>query len=135
MFSDPTVRIPLAISLGAIAGALSRYYFTLWAVQKWGAALPYGTFWINISGCFFMGVIATLAGERLSLSPEIRLMLTTGFLGSYTTFSTYSLDTVSLLRTHGRWLAGLYWLGSASLGILALQVGMMCAKIGKSSGL
>jgi fluoride exporter len=134
MFSDPTIRIPIAISLGAIAGALSRYYLTLWTVQKWGTAFPYGTFWINISGCFLMGVMATLAGERLSLSPEIRLMLTTGFLGAYTTFSTYSLDTVSLLRNHHRLLASLYWLGSASLGILALQAGMMCAKIGKSSG-
>ncbi len=130
MFTDPTLRIPVAISLGAIAGALSRYYITLWCVAKWGTAFPYGTWLINLSGCFLMGVMATLAGERFAVAPEVRLMLTTGFLGAYTTFSTYGLDTVSLLQAQQGWRAGFYWLSSATLGVVALQVGRIVARAG-----
>jgi fluoride exporter len=130
---DPAVRVPIAISLGAIGGALSRYYLTQWMTQRWGTGFPYGTFFINISGCFLMGAIATLLSDRgllarWAIAPELRLMATTGFLGAYTTFSTYGLDTMSLLQSHRFWLAGWYWLGSAGLGILALQVGIVVAR-------
>ncbi|MBH8565277.1 fluoride efflux transporter CrcB, partial [Nostoc sp. CENA67] len=118
MFQDSNIRIPIAISLGAIAGALSRYYLTLWFAQRFGTSFPYGTFFINLSGCLAMGFFATFAVEKVAIiSPEIRLMVATGFLGAYTTFSTYGLDTIGLLRS-GAWLsATTYWAGSAILGI------------------
>jgi len=78
---SPTVRVPLAISLGAIAGALSRYYLSLGFNQWLGTAFPFGTFCINLSGAFIMGFFATLAIEGRIRSPELRLAIAVGFLG------------------------------------------------------
>ncbi|WP_179049794.1 fluoride efflux transporter CrcB [Nostoc sp. TCL26-01] len=130
MLQDPNLRIPIAISLGAIAGALSRYYITFWFVQRFGASFPYGTFFINLSGCLAMGFFTTLALEKVvTISPEIRLIVTTGFLGAYTTFSTYGLDSVTLFR-NGMWLSATgYWLGSAILGIISVQLGVLLARL------
>lgn len=134
MFSDPNFRAPIAISLGAIAGALSRYYITLWMMQRFGTAFPYGTFLINITGCLAMGFFVTLTLERsLVLPPELRLMVTTGFLGAYTTFSTYGLETAALIRDRHYRFASLYGLGSVILGIVAVWLGFTLARLGKPS--
>lgn len=123
------IRNPIAISLGAIAGALSRYYITLWFAQRYGTNFPYGTFFINLTGCFAMGFFVTLTLERVVMSPEVRLLVATGFLGSYTTFSTYGLDTITLLGLRRIMLAGLYWVGSALLGIFSVQLGVLLARL------
>ncbi|MFN6568730.1 fluoride efflux transporter CrcB [Dendronalium sp. ChiSLP03b] len=130
MLQQAEIRIPIAISLGAIVGALSRYYLTLWFAQYFGTSFPYGTFFINLSGCLAMGFFATLAVEKVAIiSPEIRLMVATGFLGAYTTFSTYGLDTIGLLRS-ATWLsATTYWAGSAILGIICVQLGIIIARL------
>jgi fluoride exporter len=131
MLQDPNFRAPIAISLGAIAGALSRYYITLWFASRFSTDFPYGTFFINITGCFGMGFFITLALERVTAIPlEVRLMLTTGFLGAYTTFSTYGLETSILLRDRSYSLAVLYWAGSAVLGVIAVQLGIILARLG-----
>lgn len=123
------VRNLIAISLGAIAGALSRYYLTLWFAQRFGTNFPYGTFFINLTGCFAMGFFVTLAGERvIVISPEVQLLVATGFLGSYTTFSTYGLDTVILVSQRRLMSAVYYWLGSAILGIISVGLGVVLAK-------
>ncbi|SRR5579883_342845 len=124
----PTISNPIAISLGAIAGALSRYYLTLWCAERYGTSFPYGTFVINLSGALVMGFFNTLVLEQAMTSPELRLMIATGFLGSYTTFSTYTLDTANLLRTGNYQPALIYWTGSAVLGILGLEIGSLVAK-------
>jgi len=132
MLQDPTFRNPIAISLGAIAGALSRYYLTLWFAQRFGTAFPYGTFFINLTGCFGMGFFLTFGLERVAtIPPEVRLMVTTGFLGAYTTFSTYGLESVTLLRNRNFPAASFYWAGSAILGIISVQLGVLLARIGK----
>lgn len=128
MLHDPAIRAPLAVAFGAIAGALSRFYLTLWFTQRFGAEFPYGTFCINVSGCFLMGFIATLALNETWISPELRLLLTTGFLGAYTTFSTYGLETVNLIRLEKFPIAGIYWLGSAVLGLVAVDLGARLAR-------
>lgn len=126
----PEVRNPLAVSLGAIAGALSRYYLTLWFAQRFGSNFPYGTFFINLTGCFVMGFFATVALERAAtISPEVRLLVAVGFLGSYTTFSTYGLDSVLLLANRKFATASFYWLFSALLGIVCVQLGVMLARL------
>ncbi|MGA7935456.1 MAG: fluoride efflux transporter CrcB [Kovacikia sp.] len=122
------VRLPLAISLGAIAGALSRYYLTLGCSQWLGTTFPFGTFVINLSGALIMGFFVTLAVERTIISPDLRLVIAVGFLGSYTTFSSYQLDTEKLLMTGSWQITLLYWSGSASLGVLCLELGTYLAR-------
>jgi CrcB protein len=130
MLQDPAIRNPIAISLGAIAGALSRYYITLWFARTFGTSFPYGTFFINLSGCFAMGFFTTLALERVAtISPEVRLLVATGFLGAYTTFSTYGLDTITLLLCRNYLATGIYWAGSAILGIISVQLGVLLARL------
>jgi fluoride exporter len=132
LMQQSAIRNPIAVSMGAIAGALSRYYLTLWFAQRFGSSFPYGTFFINLSGCLAMGFFATLAVEKVAIiSPEIRLLVATGFLGAYTTFSTYGLDTISLLRNSSLLTTTLYWSGSAILGIISIQLGVIFAKLWK----
>lgn len=132
MLQDPNLRHPIAISLGAVVGALSRYYITLWFANRFGTAFPYGTFFINVTGCLAMGFFITLVFERVpAVAPEVRLMVATGFLGAYTTFSTYGLETNVLWRDRSYSLATFYWAGSAILGVIAVQLGMILARIGK----
>ncbi|MGC1396199.1 MAG: fluoride efflux transporter CrcB [Coleofasciculaceae cyanobacterium] len=131
MLQEPTFRNAIAISLGAVAGALSRYYLTLWFVQR-GTTFPYGTLFINLTGCLAMGFFVTVALERVTtIPPEIRLMVTTGFLGAYTTFSTYSLESELLLRNRNFSGFSFYWLGSAVLGLVSVQLGMILARLGR----
>ncbi len=132
MLQDPNLRHPIAISLGAVAGALSRYYITMWFANRFGTAFPYGTFFINVTGCLAMGFFITLAFERVpAVGPEVRLMVATGFLGAYTTFSTYGLETNVLWRDRSYSSAILYWAGSAVIGVIAVQLGAILARIGK----
>jgi CrcB protein len=122
------IRVPLAISLGAIPGALSRYYVTLWLTRTMGTNFPYGTFIINLTGALIMGFFVTFTLERTITSPDLRLLVAVGFLGSYTTFSTYALDTSILLKSGDRGLALFYWLGSTILGVFCLEIGSFFAK-------
>lgn len=129
MVNTPIVRASISIALGAIAGALSRYYLGLGIAHILGSQLPFGTLIVNVTGCFLMGLLARLSiGSVLRIHPEIRLLLLTGFLGSYTTFSTYELDSSTLLSTHPPEFALLYWMGSPIFGLLSLQGGIGIAE-------
>ena len=125
---NPQWRAPLAISLGAVPGALSRYYLGLLCLQWFGAGFPVGTFLINLSGAFTMGFFVTFTLDRAISSPDLRLLVAVGFLGSYTTFSTYALDASNLLRAGQPTLALFYGLGSAVLGLLCLELGRLAAR-------
>lgn len=122
------MRTVVGISLGAVAGALCRYYVGLWSIQILGNAFPIGTMLINITGCFLMGFLVTIFLIRdVEVHPDTRLMVTTGFLGSYTTFSSYELDTAELLtRNFAQDL--LYWVGTPLLGVIGLQLGTALAE-------
>lgn len=129
MLKQPVVRTVTAISLGAIAGALCRYYLSLGIGHLLGTALPYGTLVVNITGCFVMGLLATLSlGQIVSLHPDLRLLLLTGFLGSYTTFSSYELDSAKLLSQRDLQADLIYWTGSVLLGSISLQLGITLAE-------
>ncbi|GAP94783.1 fluoride efflux transporter CrcB [Leptolyngbya sp. NIES-2104] len=127
--SDSMLSTSIAVSLGAIPGALSRYYLTVLLSRWLGDDFPYGTFSINLTGSLLMGFFATLAIEHFITSLELQLLITTGFLGSYTTFSTYALDTSVLLRGRNRAKALFYWLGSSILGGICLGIGVAFAKL------
>ncbi len=130
MLQDPILRNSLAVSLGAVAGALSRYYLTLWFTHRFGISFPYGTFFINLSGCFAMGFFYTFALNKVAIiSLEVRLLVATGFLGAYTTFSTYGLETIALLHNSSLTTATFYWAGSAILGIISVQLGAILARL------
>jgi fluoride exporter len=125
---DAELRIPIAITLGAVPGALCRYYLTRWCLQWFGVGFPYGTFAINLSGALFMGFFATLTMQRAIASPDLRAAVAIGFLGSYTTFSTYALDTTTLFHG-GYWgKALIYWSASAILGVICLEMGSSLAR-------
>jgi len=126
---NSAMSAPIAVCLGAVPGALIRYYLTIWFLQKVGTNFPYGTFVINLSGTFMMGLFTTLTLQRVTLPFNLQLMVTAGFLGSYTTFSTYMLDTSNLLRTRKRVVALFYWAGSAVLGWLSLEAGSCLARM------
>ncbi len=125
---NPNIRAPLAIAFGAIPGALSRYYLTILFAKWLGSDFPYGTFAINITGSLLMGFFVTLSLERFMGATDLRLLIATGFLGSYTTFSTYALDTSVLLRQGSYGYGLFYWAGSAMLGIVGLEIGSAIAR-------
>lgn len=116
------------ISAGAVLGANARYWISDWAAQKFGANFPYGTFIINFTGSLLIGFFLTLATERLMIDARWRLLIAVGFLGAYTTFSTYAYESFNLLG-NGQWLTGLINLfGSTILGVLAVGLGVYLGK-------
>ena len=117
----------LIIGIGGALGAVSRYGIALWVGQRWGRSFPLGTFVINVSGSFLIGLLMTLLAERFSVNPQWRLLLVVGFLGAYTTFSTFEYETGALLKD-GEWLfASLNVILSVLVGFLALKLGEMLA--------
>ena len=126
--SDPNLRTPITIALGAIPGALCRYYLTMLFARWLGEGFPYGTFIVNLTGSFLMGFLFTLALERSLISPELRIFLAVGFLGSYTTFSTYALDTLIMIKTKPIAITLFYWFGSAGLGAIAVTLGSLLGR-------
>ena len=81
----------LLISVGAVLGANARYLVSLWAAGRFGADFPYGTLIVNVSGSLVLGVLVGLLSGRLALPEELRFLLGIGFLGAYTTFSSFSV--------------------------------------------
>ena len=119
----------LLIGLGAVFGANARYWLTQLFAARFGPAFPSGTLFINISGSLLLGFLLTLVGQRFVADPGLRLLLGTGFLGAYTTFSTFSYDTITLLE-RGDWLPALLYAGASLLGsIFAAYLGIVLAQL------
>lgn len=118
----------LLLALGATCGAAARYYTTLWAARQFGVAFPYGTLIVNIVGCIILGAFLTLALERPSIGPQTRLLISTAFCGSLTTFSTFSYETVGLLSSGSYLAAALNAVGSVLLGLLGVWLGMTAVR-------
>ena len=118
----------LLISLGAMLGANIRYWVGTWAAGRLGTSFPYGTLIINLTGSFILGFFMTLAVDRLLLDPRWRIIFAVGFLGSYTTFSSYTFESMNLILDN-QWLPGLFNLfGSAFLGGVAVFLGIILAR-------
>ena len=113
----------LSVGVGGGLGALIRYFVAGW-VQPAGSQFDWGIFVVNITGGLVMGLITALAALKLNLTPEMRAFLTTGILGGYTTFSTFSLDSVLLLQKGQYGAAAFYIIGSVVFSILALFAGL-----------
>lgn len=113
----------LSVGVGGGLGALARYFLAGW-IQPQGVAFNWGIFAVNIIGGLLMGVIVEASALRWNLQPELRNFLTTGILGGFTTFSTFSLDSALLLQKGEYAQAGGYIIGSVVLSILALFAGL-----------
>jgi fluoride exporter len=113
----------IAVALGAAVGANLRYLLAGWVAQRLGSAFPYGTLLINVVGCLVIGALLTLAATRVALSEPLRLLLVTGLLGGFTTFSSFGYEAFTLIG-EGNWLAAaVYMAGSLGLGLLAVFLG------------
>jgi CrcB protein len=116
------------IALAGGLGALSRYALSGTIQQMVGPSFPLGTAMVNILGCFLFGFIVTLIDERMALPPGMKPYLLTGFMGAFTTFSTYIFETASLIR-YSQWLwAAANVLGQTLLGLAFLLAGIVLAR-------
>lgn len=115
----------LLVGAGGGAGAITRYAVGTFCSHYFSnARFPLATFLVNISGCFLVGVVAAYL-ERMELhNAELRLLLITGFLGGFTTFSAFGLETTTLVRAGDYWLAVGNIVGSVCLGLIAVLVGL-----------
>ena len=118
----------LAVSLGGILGTNTRYLVSLYIAERLGTAFPYGTLLINVTGSLVIGFILTLVTERMSIDPLWRLFFATGFLGAYTTFSSYTFEAAVLVRDGAYGLAFVYLFGSVLAGMLGVFVGIIAAE-------
>lgn len=123
------LRTILAVGFGAAIGGIGRLLVTQLVVSRAGAAAaPWATMFINVSGSFLIGIVIELATSRAGLPPVWRYFLATGILGGYTTFSTFSFETVSIW-TGGVALTALFYVaGSVALGIAAAFAGILTAR-------
>lgn len=115
------------LALGGAVGVNARHFVGIW-VRRWaGSDFPWGTFLINISGAFAIGFLAMTIG-RWFPHPRVRLMVVTGFLGGYTTFSSYALEALLLWERGSCLRAFAYLAGSAIAGMAAVTLGMILGR-------
>jgi len=113
----------LMVLLGGGVGALARYVLGTAIAARIGGRFPLGTLVINVSGSFLMGLLMTLLTERLQPHPNLRLLLIVGFLGGYTTFSSFEYETFRAVQDGGKWIGLLNVVGSVALGYIAVWIG------------
>ena len=117
------------IGLGGFLGANARALLADWAVQRWGLTFPYGTFIANISGSFLLGLLMVVLSHHALLGSPYRLFFAIGFLGAYTTFSTYTYEAFGLLQAGQAGLACLSLFGSVALGLLGVGLGIILGRV------
>ncbi len=117
----------LLVGIGGFAGSVGRYLLSQFVELRVFTSFPLGTFAVNIIGCFIIGLLYGLT-IRGAASPEIRFLLATGFCGGFTTFSTFSLESMALLQDGQLWFAFLYMAGSLLAGLAAVWIGFLIIK-------
>jgi CrcB protein len=119
----------LVVAAGGSIGAVSRYLVSIWAAERFGASFPYGTLIVNVIGCFIIGIFMTMTTERFIVNPYWRLLITVGFVGGLTTFSSFSYETFRLLEDADMMMA-LYNIGlNLALGFFATWLGIGAARL------
>lgn len=118
----------VAISIGAVLGANARYLVGGWLSDRFGTGFPVGTLLINVTGSFVIGLVLTLIGERFVVADWWRPLVAIGFLGSYTTFSTFSFETLALAQSGAWGLAGLNVAGSVAGSLVGVYLGTVLGR-------
>ena len=118
----------IAIAIGGATGALLRFWVAGWVYSQWGRGFPYGTLFVNVSGSLLMGLLYVWLIERSTLSAEWRAALLVGLLGAFTTFSTFSIETIGLIESGELSKAVLNVLLSVVLCIAAAWGGMIIGR-------
>jgi CrcB protein len=118
----------LLIVLCGGAGSLARYLAGTAVTARYGSRFPWGTLAVNVTGSFLIGLIMTLLTEKVAVSPNWRFALVVGFLGGYTTFSSFEWETYAAVRAGGFWIGALNVMGSVILGYAAVWLGSMLAR-------
>ena len=116
------------IAIGGAAGAIARYQVAAIVQARIPVGFPLGTFVVNVSGCLVMGIVMTLLTDRLVVHPNWRFLIPIGFIGAYTTFSTFELETFRAI-TEGSWIMGAgNVVASVVVGYIALWAGVLAAR-------
>jgi CrcB protein len=127
-FKEDTLTMKyLWIGIGGALGSIARYAVSLWVFERMGTRFPYGTFVINMTGCFIIGFALTILDDHMALSPAWRLAIPIGFVGAYTTFSTFEYETLRTVQ-HGQASLALLYVG------LSVVIGYACVWCGSLVG-
>ena len=118
----------LVVGAGGFLGAVARYAVGVWIETFWRRDFPLATFLVNVTGCFVLGLFLTLATERMSITLPMRLLVATGFVGAYTTFSTFEYETQRLTTTGAFGWALVNVLASVAIGFLAVRLGVQLGR-------
>lgn len=118
----------LLVAIGGAAGSLLRFIAATAITNRYAGSFPLGTFLINITGSFVIGFLLTVIETRAGLSPHWRPLLIIGFLGGYTTFSSFEWETLSLIRQDAFWVAVGYLMASVFCGFAAVWLGALLAR-------
>jgi CrcB protein len=121
-------RLVLLVGLGSFVGGVCRYYSQLVITRFFSSPFPYGTFAVNVTGCFLIGLIYGFSERGNLLSPEWRLFLATGFCGGFTTFSTFSFESMNLIQHREFFYLAMYVGLSVMLGFAATYMGTWMVK-------
>lgn len=119
----------LLVGLGGGIGSIARYLCQKWFNENYPHPFPWGTFLVNLSGCFLIGVFYAASEKSAVLSPQTRLLLITGFCGGFTTFSTFAFENMNLLRTGDMLYFSIYTVASVALGIAGVFAGIAITKL------
>lgn len=126
-FKRRQVEIVIVIGLGGFLGANARYLVSVWAAGRFGSAFPWGTMIINVTGSCLLGLFLGWSANHVALDPRLRLLVAVGFFGSYTTFSTFSNESMALLQTGN-------WLGAAANVLVTNFICLLSAGLGLALG-
>jgi len=119
----------ILVGFGGGIGSMVRYLCQKWFGESYPHPFPWGTFFVNLAGCFLIGVIYAASEKTSVLSPQTRLLLITGFCGGFTTFSTFAFENMHLLRSGDTVYFLIYTIASVVLGIAGVFGGMAIMKL------
>ncbi len=116
------------VGVAGFFGAMSRYWLDGWVSRLTGGGFPWGTFVVNVTGCFLVGVLTTVLTERLLPHPSVRIAVTVGFVGAYTTFSTFAYESLRQMQDGAVGMAVANVMASVVVGIAAAWIGVVVGR-------